>query len=301
MGKVVRVSATSGIQPASGHRNPAPAGTGFGDWNHGAHFTIGTGRIQNGVDGKRFVDVVGGNPAARLDRHILHPVRGLARTVVRSVHRLPYPDTCSPAYTGPKSNLELKDSLILASSSPRRRALLESLGVNFEIVIDRVDETVEIGLSPGETVRVIAERKAESVSVQNPGRLVLAADTIVVLDDAILGKPASSSEAFRMLSSLSGRTHEVFTGVALLHSESGRKVVDHEVTEVTFSPLTKHEIETYVSGGSPMDKAGAYGIQDDRGSLFVRRISGSYHNVVGLPLNLIYRLLRQHFPELTIF
>jgi septum formation protein len=104
-----------------------------------------------------------------------------------------------------------------------------------------------------------------------------------------------------MLVNLSGRTHEVLTGVAFLHFESGRKVVDHEVTEVTFSPLTQDEIEAYVSSGSPMDKAGAYGIQDDRGSLFIRHISGDYYNVVGLPLNLIYRLTRRHFPELTLF
>ncbi|MFV1981163.1 MAG: nucleoside triphosphate pyrophosphatase [Rhodothermia bacterium] len=195
----------------------------------------------------------------------------------------------------------MKDSLILASSSPRRQALLERLGVKFEIVVDHVDETVGAGLSPAETVCVLAERKAKSVSMRNPDRLVLAADTIVVLDDAILGKPASRSQALRMLAGLSGRTHEVLTGVAFLHLESGRKVVDYEVTEVTFSPLTQDEIEVYVSGGSPMDKAGAYGIQDDRGSLFIRRIAGDYYNVVGLPLNLIYRLARQHFPELTLF
>lgn len=195
----------------------------------------------------------------------------------------------------------MKDSLILASSSPRRRTLLERLGVEFEIMVHPVDEIVEPGLSPAETVHALAHRKAELVSIQNPDRLVLAADTVVVLDDRILGKPASKAEAADMLAGLSGRTHKVVTGVALLHHESKRTVVDHEVTEVTFAPLTIDEIDVYVAGGSPMDKAGAYGIQDDRGSLFVRRISGDYNNVVGLPLNLIYRLLRLNFPDLTIF
>ena len=195
----------------------------------------------------------------------------------------------------------MKHSLILASSSPRRRALLETLGVAFDIIVDAVDETVEGGKSPAETVRSLASRKAEPVSARNVDRLVLAADTIVVIDGRILGKPSSESEAVQMLSDLSGRTHEVLTGVALFHSKGGRKIVDHEVTEVTFDSLNDDEIADYVAGGSPMDKAGGYGIQDDRGSLFIRRISGDYYNVVGLPLSLVYRLTKRHFPELTIF
>lgn len=195
----------------------------------------------------------------------------------------------------------LKHSMILASSSPRRRALLEMLGVDFQVIAADVDETVEPGLSPSEMVMALASRKADPVAARYPDNLVLAADTIVVVEGSILGKPGSESEAAEMLSRLSGRTHEVLTGVALLHRASERNVVNHELTEVTFSPLTNGEIEAYVSGGSPMDKAGAYGIQDDRGSLFIRRISGDYYNVVGLPLNLVYRLARSHFPELDLF
>ena len=175
------------------------------------------------------------------------------------------------------------------------------LSVEFQVVPSDVDETVKPGLSPSETVMLLAERKADPISVRYPENLVLAADTIVVVDGTILGKPGSPSQAADMLACLSDRTHKVLTGVALLHGASDRKVVNHEVTEVTFSPLTNDEIRAYVSGGSPMDKAGAYGIQDDRGSLFIRRISGDYYNVVGLPLNLVYRLARRNFPELDLF
>ena len=104
-----------------------------------------------------------------------------------------------------------------------------------------------------------------------------------------------------MLTGLSGRTHEVFTGVALIHRASDRKVVAHEVTSVTFISLSDQEIRAYVAGGSPMDKAGAYGIQDDQGALFINGIEGDYYNVMGLPLSLVYRLTKIHFPDLTIF
>ncbi|MGD8414054.1 MAG: Maf family protein [Candidatus Latescibacterota bacterium] len=191
--------------------------------------------------------------------------------------------------------------LILASRSPRRRSLLEKLCIPFEIIASDVEEVVDPDWTPAETVVKLSVEKAQQVAAANPERLVLAADTIVVLDGHILGKPDSPTEAIDMLSRLSGRTHEVLTGVALFHLASDRKVFDYERTQVTFSSLEDDEIEAYVDSGSPLDKAGAYGIQDDRGSLFISGISGDYYNVVGLPLNLLYRLTKRHFPDLKIF
>ena len=191
--------------------------------------------------------------------------------------------------------------LILASRSPRRRALLEMLGVEFAIDVEHVDEHFDSRLSPAEIVEDLALKKAHPVSVKHPGQLILAADTIVVLDDEILGKPGSDTEAVEMLQRLSDRTHKVFTGIALVHAGSSRTSVVHAVTNVTFSTLSKDEISDYVAGGSPLDKAGGYGIQDDRGCLFVNRIEGDYYNVVGLPLNLLYNTLRSDFPDLTVF
>jgi septum formation protein len=225
----------------------------------------------------------------------------LACHIEHDLGALPYPNnSCKPSFI-PKTTTTLNESLILASASPRRQALLQQLGVSFEVIPADVDETVEEGLAPDEIVRTLAARKAQPVSDKFPSRLVLAADTIVVIDDSILEKPGSPAEAVRMLSALRGQTHAVLTGVALYHGDRGRKVLDHELTEVTFGPVTDDEIQSYVAGGSPMDKAGAYGIQDDRGSLFIRSISGDYYNVVGLPLNLIYRLTRRHFPDLAVF
>jgi septum formation protein len=190
--------------------------------------------------------------------------------------------------------------LVLASGSPRRRALLEMLGIAFVVDVEPVDETVDDRLTPTEMVRHLALKKSKPVSNRNPDRLVLAADTIVVLDNEVLGKPESEREAAHMLRRLSGRTHEVYTGVALAHLDSKRCVVEDAVTRVSFSPISDDEISTYVATGSPLDKAGAYGIQDDRGCLFVRRIEGDYYNVVGLPLNLLYNMLQTQFRDLGI-
>jgi septum formation protein len=193
------------------------------------------------------------------------------------------------------------EPIILASRSPRRFELLQHLGVTFEVDADDVDEAVEPGQSPAEIVVELAKRKADPVSARHPDRLVLAADTIVVLEDQILGKPASPDEAVVMLSALSGVWHEVLTGVALAHKATGRLIADYRTTQVNFDQLSEAEIEQYVDGGSPLDKAGAYGIQDDRGALFIKSIVGDYYNVVGLPINLVYRLVRQHFPDLSPF
>jgi septum formation protein len=175
--------------------------------------------------------------------------------------------------------------LVLASQSPRRSELLRSAGIPFRVQAADVDETLQPGEAPKEYVLRLARKKAESV----PGDLVLGADTVVVVDNEILGKPRDASDAARMLRLLSGRGHQVITGICL----KGRELIlDHEVTTVFFSPLTEKEIEGYVATGEPMDKAGAYAIQG-RASRFAERIEGSYSNVVGLPVAMVYRHLTQ--------
>ena len=172
--------------------------------------------------------------------------------------------------------------LILASGSPRRRQLLEQIGLTFVVRSSDVDESVSPGLTPAQVVESLSARKGEAVAAEAaPGDLVLSADTVVALDGAILGKPRDRAEAEAMLTALSGRTHQVYTGVTLL--QDGRRLTGHEVTAVTFRPLSPEEIAAYVSTGEPMDKAGAYGIQG-LGALLVERLEGDYFNVMGLPL-----------------
>lgn len=192
--------------------------------------------------------------------------------------------------------LRLRVPLVLASRSPRRSHLLEALDLAFEIHPSDTDETIPEGASPDEAVRLLAQQKAESVAPHHPEALTLGADTIVVLGGDVLGKPADPTDAATMLGRLSGRSHTVYTGLALVHA--GHTVTAHEATEVTFASLTDGEIDAYVRTGSPLDKAGAYGIQDDLGALFVEHIQGDYYNVVGLPLHRLYRTLRTHFADL---
>jgi septum formation protein len=194
--------------------------------------------------------------------------------------------------------LHLRVPLVLASRSPRRRHLLERLQISFSVHPSEVDEVVPPGTPPGETVRLLARQKAEAVAPGYPHALTLGADTVVVLDGDVLGKPSGDAEAAAMLARLSGRSHTVYTGIALFHAESGRLVTAHEATEVTFAPLEPEEIEAYVLTGSPLDKAGGYGIQDDAGALLVAGVRGDYYNVVGLPLHRLYRTLRDHFADL---
>ena len=172
------------------------------------------------------------------------------------------------------------------------------MGFDPVVVPADVDESMMDGESPLDMVRRLALAKAGAVSSRYPEALVLGSDTTVVLDHLILGKPESADEAIAMLSSLSGRTHQVISSIGLIHAASGRQVVEAQVTDVTFDTLTRGQIERYVSSGSPMDKAGAYGIQDDQGAFFVREIAGDYYTVMGLPLNLLYRTARTGFPDL---
>ncbi|MDX1418787.1 MAG: Maf family protein [Rubricoccaceae bacterium] len=194
--------------------------------------------------------------------------------------------------------LRLQVPLVLASRSPRRRALLERLGLTFDVRPASSDEVWPQDCAPGDAVERLAQEKAEEVARSAPEALTLGADTVVVLADEVLGKPSDADEARYMLGKLSGVTHTVYTGLALVHPATERSLTAHEATDVTFAPLSDREIERYVASGSPLDKAGAYGIQDDHGALFVAHIRGDYYNVVGLPLHRLYRLLRDHFPDL---
>lgn len=194
--------------------------------------------------------------------------------------------------------MHLDVPFLLASASPRRQQLLERIGFTFEVIPSDVEERVPHGKAPSYVVQHLAELKAETVAGPRPEALTLGADTVVVLEEEILGKPADEEEARLMLRRLSGRTHTVLTGLALLHPASGRRMTAYESTRVTFAELEDAEIEAYVRTGSPLDKAGAYGIQDDRGALYVTRIDGDYYNVVGLPLHRLYTLLRKEFGDL---
>lgn len=194
--------------------------------------------------------------------------------------------------------LSFSAPFVLASQSPRRRALLEQIGLDFTVRVSPAEETTEEDLPPKETARVLAKKKAHPVAVERPSSLVLAADTVVIHDGDLLEKPSSHTHARRMLRRLSGSTHTVYTGMALQHAESGRTVATGRATHVTFADLSDTEIRAYVETESPMDKAGGYGIQDHTGPLFVDHLEGDYHNVVGLPLRLLYRTLQDHFADL---
>jgi len=183
--------------------------------------------------------------------------------------------------------------VILASSSPRRQQLLRQMGAEFMAISPDIDEGPLAGEEPLALVERLALGKALAVSPGRDNGVVLGSDTIVVLDGDILNKPADPAEARRMLERLSGRTHMVLTGFALVELESGRRHVDHERTEVTFRTIDEEEIEQYVASGAPLDKAGAYGIQDDFGAVFIERIAGDYYTVVGLPLTKVYMALRR--------
>ena len=189
-------------------------------------------------------------------------------------------------------------SIILASQSPRRRQLLSQIGVtDFSLLAPQADESYDPALSPEEIVSSICRRKAEAARLlaDDPQALIIAADTMVFLDSLRLGKPHSEQEAFRMLTSLSGRTHHVRTGLTLCRG--ARLETRVETTAVTFRPLTDGEKWSYIRTGDPMDKAGAYGVQG-KAALFVTGIQGDYFNVMGLPLCLVGRMLADFGVEL---
>lgn len=182
--------------------------------------------------------------------------------------------------------------IILASASPRRSELLTAIGVEFEVAPSQVPEHPIPDEAPPDYITRLARAKVIAVARKREGGLVIGADTIVVLDGQLLGKPKDEEDAEQMLRKLSGRWHAVMTGVALYDVGTRREVADYEKTLVRFAQLSEREIGWYVKTGEPMDKAGAYAIQG-YGGLFVEEIAGNYSNVVGLPLPLVYRLARR--------
>lgn len=180
--------------------------------------------------------------------------------------------------------------LVLASASPRRRQLLEMLGIEHRVVPPDVDETRRPGEAPADYVVRLAREKARAVSGRDPRPLVLAADTTVILGDELFAKPATVGEAVEMLGRLAGRTHQVYTGVALAQGERVETALD--VSDVTFRRLSSDQIANYVATGEPMDKAGAYAIQG-QGAALIDGIRGDFFGVMGLPLRLVLDLLER--------
>lgn len=187
-------------------------------------------------------------------------------------------------------NLE-KYKVILASGSPRRRELMAGLGVNYEVrILPDVDESYPNTLQGEEIPLYIAKEKADAyIPMMQPDELIITADTIVWLDGKVLGKPRDREDALQMLRTMSGRTHEVFTGVCITTTDWQRSFTAQ--TEVRFATLSEDEIIYYVDNFKPMDKAGAYGVQEWSGFIGVENISGSYYNIMGLPVQKLYREL----------
>lgn len=182
--------------------------------------------------------------------------------------------------------------VVLASQSPRRKMLLEQLGLHFVCKPAVVDETINIEADPARTCIKLAAMKAREVAEQEPEALIIAADTIVVLDNRILGKPRHQEEAFQMLSLLSGREHQVITGLCVLNTGNGSIDSAAVITRVRFRTILEKEIRAYIDSGEPLDKAGSYGVQG-LGAVFVEHMEGCFYNVVGLPIYTLYLMLQK--------
>lgn len=184
----------------------------------------------------------------------------------------------------------MKNTLLLASSSPRRQELLNQVKIPFKLRNPNIDESQITTTDPVEKVKQLAMRKGRNVQIEDKNEVILAADTVVSYNKTIFEKPKNREEAFKMITALSGDVHDVFTGVMIRSSINERLFVER--TKVTFWPLTKSEIEWYVTTDDPYDKAGAYGIQS-LGAMFVKEINGDYYNVVGLPVSRVVRELTE--------
>ena len=188
---------------------------------------------------------------------------------------------------------------ILASASPRRKELLETIGLKFRVITSDADEgsvsseNVPVGIYVQELALIKAAAVAKSV-LKNKKELIIAADTVVTLDSKVLGKPRDAQDAFNMLKRLSGREHEVYTGICLMRISDGKTYCTSQSTKVYFKDLTDEQIRAYIATGEPMDKAGAYGIQG-KGTVLVSKIDGDYNNVVGLGTSLLYEALKKEF------
>ena len=187
--------------------------------------------------------------------------------------------------------ISTKLPIFLASKSPRRKKLLKQLNLKFKSVDLHFHEKINDGENPIFLVKRLSLEKLNKALLKIKKGIIITADTIVVIDNQILGKPKNKIDARRILKKLSGRTHNVYTGYSIYNSDNNKIITDFEKTLVTFRKLTDYEIDDYISTGSPMDKAGAYGIQDDFGAVFIEKINGCYYNVVGLPLAKVYHSL----------
>lgn len=185
-------------------------------------------------------------------------------------------------------------NIILASASPRRKEILENVNVKFTVVASNIDEVILDNEPPKELVMRLAFEKCMDVAKKNEDALVIGADTIVVMDDQILGKPKNEEDAYNMIELLSNKKHQVITGISLINLSLDKKVIDYVVSEVTFKDLSKETIRNYINTKESLDKAGAYGIQG-YGGLLVESISGDYFNIVGLPISRISDLLKENF------
>lgn len=183
--------------------------------------------------------------------------------------------------------------IYLASKSPRRQKLLRQINLNFKVITVDVDESLLINESPVKTIKRLSSEKLKKAKEKINNGIIITADTIVVLNKEILGKPVDEKDAYKILNKLSGKIHIVYTGFAISNLNKNITIIDYEKTFVTFRKLNRKEIYDYIKTGSPMDKAGAYGIQDDFGAVFIQKINGCYYNVVGLPLSKVYTTLQK--------
>ena len=188
----------------------------------------------------------------------------------------------------------MEKRIILASASPRRKEILNNIGLKFEVITSSAEEKTEPGLPPHMIVQELSMLKGADVAAKIEDALVISADTIVWMKGEMLGKPKDAENAKQMLKMLSGNVHEVYTGVCVTDSKSGKSVSDYEVTKVHFRTLSDEEITSYINTFEPLDKAGAYGIQG-KGCLFVEKIEGDYLNVVGLPVVKLAKILKEEF------
>ena len=189
--------------------------------------------------------------------------------------------------------------VILASASPRRKEILQNTKLNFDIQKSDIEEVILENESPEDMVVRLAYEKALDVAKNNEDALVIGADTVVVIDDKILGKPKDETEAYNMIKLLSGKTHYVITGFALINLSLNKKIVDCQISQVTFKELSEATIKDYIQTKESLDKAGAYGIQG-YGGLLVKNIQGDYFNIVGLPISKISDCLKDHF-DINLF
>jgi septum formation protein len=183
--------------------------------------------------------------------------------------------------------------IILASGSPRRMQLLKQIGIVFEVEIPQSDESIIVGESPSELVMRLSKLKATEIANKLVTGIIIGSDTIVVLEGDVLGKPINKLDAISMLKRLSNKTHKVFTGYSIIDVLNKVTITNFNETEVKFRNLDENEIFQYVESGSPLDKAGSYGIQDDFGAVFIEYIIGDYYTVVGLPISKLYLDLKK--------